>query len=276
MTIYEVIEKLKQWHQPFTKQDTRDTIKFGIANQECTGIAVTVCATAEVIRKAAELGANLIISHESIFFGDEFSLADFGENETIEKKQDMMLEHGIVVWRDHDHMHGMGKPFAPERVRPDYIFYGIMKELGWEKYVIGDTLKPTWYQIPETTVEELAQFFMEKFNVSGMRLVGSREGKVSTVFFCEHVSGRFDLQKMKDAVNADVMVPLEINDWTLTEYVRDTTTLGKPKTIMEMGHFNVEELGMKYMLQWLPEAIGEEIPLHFVQAGDTYQYVLRK
>lgn len=276
MTINEVIEGLKQWHQPFTKKETRDTVKFGLTSQECTGIVVTVAATVDVIRKAAELGANLIISHESIFFGDEFSLADFGENEVIEKKQDLMLENGIVVWRDHDHMHGVGKPFAPERYRPDYIFYGIMKELGWEEYVVGDQLKPLWYRIPETTAEELAQVLLEKFNLTGMRLVGDPETRVSTVFVCEHVSGRFDLEKIKDAARADLMIPLEINDWTLTQYVRDAASLGISKAILEMGHFNVEELGMKYMTKWLPEVVGEDLPIHFVQAGDTYRYILRK
>lgn len=275
MTINEVIEKIKEWHQPFTKKETRDTIKFGIASQECTGIVVTVAGTAEVIRKAAELGANLVISHESIFFGDEFSLEEFGENEVIRRKQDLLLDNGIVVWRDHDHMHGMGKPFAPERYRPDYIYYGIMKELGWDEYVKGDALKPVWYQIPETTAEELAKEFLEKFNVTGMRLVGDPKTKVSTVYICEHVGGKFDLEKIKNAADADLMIPLEINDWTLTQYVRDASALGIPKAILEMGHFNVEELGMKHMTKWLPEIVGDEIPIHFVQAGDTYHYIVR-
>ena len=40
-----------------------------------------------------------------------------------------------MVWRDHDHIHGPGGPEATVHEVPDYIYTGIMKELGWENYV---------------------------------------------------------------------------------------------------------------------------------------------
>ena len=278
MKISEVISALHEWHQPFQKKDTRDTVKWGDPDQECTGIVITVCATVDVIRKAAELKANLIISHESIFYGDEFALEDFGDDLILKEKQARLDSTGIVVWRDHDHMHGSGKPWVPERLQPDYIYYGIMKELGWDEYVFGDDpLKPTWYRIPETTVEELAQLFLEKFGLTGLRYVGDPEAKVSTVYVCEHVTGQGNMmEKFQGGAKADVMIPLEINDWTLAAYVRDAAMLGHPKAILEMGHFNTEELGMKYMLQWLPEAVGSDLPIHFVPAGDHFGYILKK
>lgn len=42
-----------------------------------------------------------------------------------------------------------------------------------------------------------------------------------------------------------------------------------------MGHFNVEQLGMKYMLKWLPEALEtDDMKIEFVPAKDHYQYIV--
>ena len=141
----------------------------------------------------------------------------------------------------------------------------------------GETTKPLWYRIPKTTAKALAALFLEKFNLTGMRIVGDPETEVSTVFLCEHVQGRpNDGEAVAKAAKADAIVPLEIVDWTLSAYVRDACQLGNSKVILEMGHFNTEELGMRYMARWLPEVIGAETPVHFVQSGDSFGYILRK
>lgn len=52
MKIKEVIERLCEWHQPFIEHEGgRDKILCGDADQECSGIAITVCATFEVLKK---------------------------------------------------------------------------------------------------------------------------------------------------------------------------------------------------------------------------------
>ena len=68
---------------------------------------------------------------------------------------------------------------------------------------------------------------------------------------------------------------MELIDFTLMEYVRDTSMLGIDRSIIGMGHFNLEEPGMEYMLEWLPEAIGENIPMQYVQSGDNYSYLTK-
>ena len=61
---------------------------------------------------------------------------------------------------------------------------------------------------------------------------------------------------------------------TLSEYIRDSAMLGQDKAILAIGHFNVEEPGMEYMLEWLDEAIGEKIEAHYVQATDMYEFII--
>ena len=48
------------------------------------------------------------------------------------------------------------------------------------------------------------------------------------------------------------------------------------KVILAVGHFNVEEHGMKYMLKWLPEALEtDEVSANYVQSGDMNTFILK-
>lgn len=279
MKIQEIIRKLEQWHAPLdSPSHTCDTIKCGDPEQECTGIVVTCYVSMEVIRQAKALGANFIICHEPTFYADD-EQGDGRMNEELvyETKLSALAEGKIVVWRNHDHIHGPGGLDATVHEVPDYIYTGIMKELGWDKYVFGEATKPLWFRIPETTVEGLSQELLTKLNLSGLRLVGDRKAKVSVVHICEHVFGsNRDSRAIHNASKADVLIPLEIVDWTLSEYVRDAAQQGRAKAILEMGHFNFEEIGMKHITKWLPDVIGHEVPVTYVQSGDSFEYILRK
>lgn len=297
MKVIEVIDKIRDFHGRL-ENSRFDKVIYGDTEKECTGVVTTCCGTVDVIRKTHELGANLLVVHEDIFFNsmDQDELVEGVE--LVEEKKKLLDETGIVIWRDHDHMHGngaWGKPnFSKDgkpdfskgpkpmgkipREKTDYIYYGIMKELGWEEYLVDDIKKPLLYEIPETDVPTLCKFLIEKLNLNGVRIVGKADAKVRRVFICEHVSDHRDeeLYKRMDELNADVFIPLEIVDWTLSEYVRDAVYMGQNKAILEMGHFNFEEPGMKYMAEeWLPKLLNNEIPVSFVQSGDSFSYITK-
>ena len=276
MKILEIVKNLEAWHAPLDHPDhTSDTVKIGDVNQECTGIAVTVSVTVDVIRRAKAAGCNLIIGHEPLFYGDAEYDPILEQDPVYLMKKQLLEESGIVVYRDHDHMHGPGGPMAKVHTETDYIYYGIMKELGWEACRMGEETKPLWYKVPKTTAGALSGQLLGAFDLTGARLVGDPETEVQTVFLCEHVQGRGDYETIAKAAEADLMIPLEIVDWTLTSYVRDACQLGMPKAILEMGHFNTEELGMKYLAKLLPEVTGADVPVKFIKSGDTYSYIMR-
>ncbi len=278
MKISEVIQAIIDWQPVQVGEHTRDTVKYGDIEKECTGVAVTVCGTLEAVREAAALGCNLIITHEGIFWGDEFDAEkEFGGDEILAEKKRVLDEAGIAVWRFHDHMHGGGLPDEDpaDREFTDYIYYGIMKTLGWEPYLVGSPKKPLKFEIPETTVEDLCKELTEKAGLTGIRTCGSTTGKVSKVFFCEHAQGRFDARIIREAADCDVLIPLEIVDWTVSCYVRDAVACGKTKVILEPGHFNFEEMGMKYMCEWLPPLLDPALPVHYIQSGDSFNYYVK-
>lgn len=277
MKIKEILDRLEAFHPPLDHpEDTCDTVKCGDITAPCTGVGVTCYVTMDVIRRAKEKGINLLITHEPTFYNHEDRTGHLADDPVYREKAAALADAGIVIWRDHDHIHGPGGPEAETHPYIDYIFYGIARELGWEGYVEGEQTKPIWFRIPETTVSGLARELMEKLDLNGIRTVGDLDAPVSTVFLCGHVTGQeWDNALLAQAARADVMIPLEIVDWTLTEYVRDAAQQGRGKAILEMGHFNVEELGMKYMTRWLPDVLGPGVPVEYLPSGDSFRYLLR-
>lgn len=277
MRISEIIHSLKQWHIPLDDPGkTRDTVKIGDTDRECTGIIVTCYASIDVIRKARCLNCNLIICHEPLFYDNKDDTLWLREDRTYNCKRSLLEEGGIVVWRDHDHMHGPGGPRAERHEEIDYVYYGIMKELGWEQYVVGEKTKPMLYEIPPIPAEELTRELLEKFNLKGARIVGDKKAPVSKIYFCENVFGGVeDRRTVLKAADFDAMIPTEIVEWSLTEYIRDAAQAGYGKVIIELGHFNTAELGMRYMSKWLPEVLESDIPVIYIQSGDSFDYILR-
>jgi putative NIF3 family GTP cyclohydrolase 1 type 2 len=139
---------------------------------EVTGITITFMATIDVINETISRGANLIITHEPTYFTGWDTTEWLQNDEVYLRKKKLIDENGINIWRFHDHMH---------MTRPDLIYVGLNKELGWEKYSLPE--KPHCYTIPATTVEELSTFLKEKLNVKIAQIVGKKESKVERVGF---------------------------------------------------------------------------------------------
>lgn len=277
MRIGEVIDKIKKYHKDWQNIDpthTRDQVLYGNTDQECTGIVTTCWASSEVIRKAYEAGANLVICHEALFWnhGDKTDWLEETNNRTFRKKEELLKKTGLAVWRNHDHIHS-GIPvnggFA------DGIFYGMAKKLGWEGYLIDSHSKfdSTMFLLPEIQVREIAALFRERFHLNGVKLIGNPDMAVKKMLICMHVLGRDnDLILRIDQEGIDLAVALEMVDFTAAEYVQDSVQLGEKKAIMTVGHFNTEEPGMEYMLTYLDELF-PDIPCRFIQSGDMYQYL---
>lgn len=275
MRINEIIQALIAFHPPIDETHTADTVKWGNAEQECTGIVVTCFASANVIRAAADLGANLILAHEPLFWTHEDDTGWLTGSTVFSEKTGLLEDSGIVVWRDHDHIHG-GDPGRDLKYM-DYIFYGIMKELNWEQYKLDYPNKPLLFQIPETDAETLGRELISKLGLNGLRIMGDRHAKVSRVFLCEHIRDHDLEEKYKilktEREEIDALIPLEVIDWTLAAFVRDCSQLGHPKVMYNVGHFNLEELGMKYMTQWLPELVGD-VPVRYIPSGDSFDFII--
>lgn len=259
--------------KPIDDFKTRDKILYGNPNQEITGIVTTCYASVEVIHKAIQLGANFIIVHEALFWNHGDHTDWLKDNKTFQYKKALLDEGNICVWRNHDYIHS-GIPLK-DGTYTDGIFYGVMEELGWTNYLIGDIHRPVLFEFPETTVHEFGHMLKQKLNLNGVKIIGSLDSPVKKVWIPGHIDGRIDNQILEtmEKENIDTLVVLECTDYTVAEYVRDSTMSHLPKTIIALGHFNSEEPGMKYMLKYLPEVLNIDVKMTFIPCTDMFTFV---
>ena len=167
----EIIDKILQYHPNIEDYHGCDEYKSGFEEEECTGVVSALVPTMEMLKKTVELGCNLLVVHEPIYY----QTPDFPEwrgnfeNRVQKEKEEYIQEHRLTVWRDHDHMH---------MHQPDSIFAGVMKYLGWESYfntqLSGELPLFYVFDVPECTVAELGEELKEKIGMNGMRIVGNR------------------------------------------------------------------------------------------------------
>ncbi len=282
MKISEAIRRIKSFHYGIQRgnrideEKTRDKVLYGDPEQELTGIVTTCFASVEVIKKAIELNANLIICHEALFWNHGDRTDWLQDNQTFQAKVMWLKKGNIVVWRDHDYIHS-GIQVHQEWV--DGIFYGIMKELGWEDYFYGmSQMQHAKFKLPQMTVRELCSELMKKLPLNGIKIVGSLENEVSRVWIPGHIGGIGPANETDrilatiEEEQIDTVICFELMDTTVAEYVRDSNQIGRNKTILAVGHFNMEEPGMKTMIEYLPEALHESVKCTFVASTDMYNF----
>lgn len=286
MLISEVIQRVKDYSggidsftgKPIDEETTRDKVLYGDTAQECTGIVTCIWPTVDIIKRARELGANCIISHEAIFWNHGDHQDTVGDTAAFKAKKELLDDWGGAVWRCHDFIHSR-VPIDTDRAMADGIFYGLADKLGWLDYRVGDDRGFCLeYEIPETDATELARELVAKLDLNGTRITGDSHARVRRVRIPMHVTGeaKSDTHEINetDARGDDCLMTMEFIDFTTCEYIRDAGMLGQNKCAITIGHFNLEEPGMEYMVHWLPEALGTDaIPTTFVRMEDTYRYV---
>ncbi len=245
--------------------ETCDQLITGSWDAPVTGIATTFMATPEVIRKAASLGANLIITHEPTFFTHADGRDWLQDDPVYHQKLALISSLGMNIWRFHDHIHAMN---------PDLIVAGVQRDLGWEG--CSDPSDPFVYTIPATSVPELVDLLKTRLGIQGVRVVGDggiQVRKVGLLIGGGSLGLGSDTMPMEVMRNhaLDVIVAGEILEWTLCAYVRDAAQLGLKKALIVAGHNRTEEAGMKYLPEWLAGFL-PGLPVHFVEAGDPYLY----
>ena len=68
LTVRQVIDKILVSLETEIHPGSVDTLKAGSWDQEVTGIATSFMTTLSVLKRAHEMGANLILTHEPTFY----------------------------------------------------------------------------------------------------------------------------------------------------------------------------------------------------------------
>jgi len=258
ITARQVIERIQKNVGIPWQAETVDTFKAGDPDTPVTGIATTFMATMEVLQRTAASGKNLIIVHEPVFYNHRDETAGFETDAVYKAKRAFIAQHGLVIWRFHDHWHAH---------KPDGVLTGMTHALGWEKY--QRSANEPLYVLPETTLERLAADLRNRLKIRAIRVIGDPGMKLTKAGLSMGASGADAQIKALERDDVEVLLIGETTEWETIAYVRDAVTEGKRKALILLGHVPSEEAGMEYCARWLKTFV-TEVPIEFIPAGEPF------
>src|SRR6266851_3822279 len=119
LTARQVIERIQKNVGVPWRETTVDTIKAGSPDTQVKGIATTMVATLDLLKRAAAANRNFIVVHEPTFYSgsaDEMHAQGNADDPMVRLKREFIENNNLVVWRFHDHWHAQ---------KPDGIVRGM-------------------------------------------------------------------------------------------------------------------------------------------------------
>ncbi len=260
LTAQQIIDSIKQHVGVAWRAETVDTFKAGDPATPITGIATTMMATFDVLKRAAAEHANLIITHEPTFYSHldkTESLATAGD-EVWRDKEAFIKEHHLVVWRFHDHWHLR---------QPDGILSGMSHALKWDSYQNAEL--PNLFVLPRTTLRSLAKDIQDKMGIKVLRVVGNPNLVLTQVALVPGAAGTEQHLHYLRRNDVEALVIGEVPEWETIEYVADASAEGKQKALILMGHIRSEQAGMEECARWLKTFVGN-VPVTFVPTAEPF------
>jgi putative NIF3 family GTP cyclohydrolase 1 type 2 len=261
LTAQQIIDRIKQHVGIPWRTTTVDTVKAGDPTTPVTGIATTMVATLDLLKRASAARHNMVIVHEPTFYSsleDEAHAPGNAENPLFQLKKTFIEQNNMLVWRFHDHWHGH---------KPDGIISGMAIALGWDKYQVPDNVR--LYALPPTSLGALASDIRARLKIRSVRVVGDPQTVVSKAAFNPGATGLAQIERYFSGTGVDVFVCGEPREWDGVEYARDSIANGAKKGLIILGHDMSEEWGMQECARWLKTFV-TEVPVDFMPAGEAF------
>lgn len=257
MTAQAIVDRLQQELSSLGiawREQTVDTFKAGSPETEVGGIATTGMATFDLLRRAAAAGRNFVITHEPTFYNHTDATADLEGDPVYEAKQQFIREHGLVIFRFHDHAHAL---------RPDPLIAGTARATGLAPH--ASPSDPRLFVIPPTTLGALARDIAGRLNGRAIRVVGDPETPVSRIM----LGSGYGMPPLM--ASFDVTIGGENPEsGGNAEYALDAAALGQPKGVILLGHMLSEDAGMREVGEWLGTFL-TGVPIEWMPAGEPFQ-----
>jgi putative NIF3 family GTP cyclohydrolase 1 type 2 len=261
MNVDELIEELLGEIDAPSRSETVDALKTGSPGASVRGVVFTFLATEHVLERAVELGANVIVSHEGVFFSHWDNAQRLEHDDVYRTKRELIQRAELAIFRIHDALHD---------AKPDGITEGMLEALGWTSRQIepGSHL----LQFGGQTAAEIAASAKAALGLQSVRIAGNPQVACHKVA-CQFGATGFD-RHLADIGRRDVqaLVIGEAHEWETYEYVRDAAAQGLHKALIVLGHAASEEAGMRALAAKFGARF-PEIAAHFVPAGNSFVVV---
>lgn len=239
---------------------TVDGLDAGDPSAVVRGVAVTTLATLAVLERAVAAGANVVVTHEPLFFDHQGAATAelVREADPVHAaKSAFVREHGLAVWRMHDAWHDR---------RPDGVDAGTARALGWTLDADAAARGVAWCDVRPTTVVELARHVADALGSTQTRFTGDPHRTVRRVGLDLGFRGFARNRALLRAADVDAVVVGEAHEWETASYAADLAHLDGTGLVVA-GHLPSEQAGMSFFADWLRGTV-PEVPVTFLATPD--------
>jgi putative NIF3 family GTP cyclohydrolase 1 type 2 len=233
-----------------------DGFKAGDPSTIVTGIATTVLATTEVLRRAAAAGQNLVITQEPLFYAANDDPGNRAEDPVYLAKKKIIDEHHLVIFRFTEHWNAR---------QPNESAKALAATLKWTSELPD---APQTYRIPETTLESLAKEVRSRLSIrGGLRMVGQPGLRVRTVYLAPGTTSL--AMAVTNLQTADAILAGEPREWEAIPYTLDTWSSDRGKGLISIGRMVSEGPGMSACAAWIRSLV-PEVRVESIAISDPY------
>lgn len=244
---------------------TSDILIAGDPNTPVQAVAVSFSASIGAIEQAIATGANLLITHEGIYYSHHHDPRRFEDDPVIQAKRELISREGLSVYRNHDHWH---------RVEPDGIMLGLVRAMRWEPSVVRHDPTASFLVLPnDNSLHEIAEIMKRRLGLPAVRVVGDLSQPCRRVGIAVGYRGGGDHAiPLFEKEELDLLIVGEGPEWETPEYVKDAVALGRSQALIVLGHRESEIPGMRLLADWL-SAEFPNVPIHYIEEEPLFRYV---
>jgi putative NIF3 family GTP cyclohydrolase 1 type 2 len=256
LTVAQFVDRIRAAVGVPWREKTVDGFKAGDPAAALTGVAVTVAARLENLKRAASAGCNLVVTQEPVFYGANDEPGNRAADPVFLAKKAYIEERKLVVWRFADHWAAR---------QPDPRVAALAQALSWpEASNTGNGV----YKIPETTLSGLMGHVRSRLAIrGGLRSVGQPGMRVRSVLVSP---GTTDLPTTVARIaGADVVLAGEPREWEVVPYLLDARENGAAKALISIGRIVSEEPGMRACASWI-RTLAPGLRVEALPVGDPY------
>lgn len=219
-----------------------DGFRAGDGDAEVRGVVVCARASTAVIRRASELGANVVITRQA-FLGDSQDRAVAKPEPALAEKLALIDASGIAVLRLQDPRVGAAG---------QAITQALPRAIGLRRPQTGLNLaEGLVYALPARQIATLVRQIKQALGTSTVRLIGDPALLMRGVAFATETNRPNALTPLLARPEVNLVVAGEVHETETTAYVLDAIALGQPKALLLTGSIALEEPAARALAEWL-------------------------
>ena len=220
-----------------------DGFRAGDADVEIRGVVVAARASNGVLRRAVELGANIVISRQA-FYGDSQDRPVSKPEPALAEKIAFIARNNLAVLRLQDPRIGpAGVAITTAFAEGAGLARGRRTDLNPAEGLV--------YATAPTPVVEIVRRVKASVPTSTVRLVGDPQMPVRGVAVATETNRPNALAPLISRPDVNLLIAGEVHETETTPYVMDAIALGHRKALLLVGSIAMEEPPARRLAEWL-------------------------